>query len=98
MTDLIGYIAGSVACVLFLQTFLWWRSARKWKLEKQKTQLDLLEWQRRAEQAERQLQTMAQWRKKAGETQHQLQTMVEHPPPPADPHFARHLSDLCDRI
>jgi hypothetical protein len=95
MTDIIGYIAGSVGCIFVLQTFLWWRSARKWKLEKQKAQLD---WQRKAEEAERQRQMMAQWRRKAEEAQHQLQTLVQHPPTPADPHFARHLSDLCDRI
>jgi len=81
MTDIIGYIAVSVGCILVLQTFLWWRSAARWKLERQKAQLDLVEWQRKAEEAKR-----------------QLQTLVDHPPTPTDAHFARHLSDLCNRI
>lgn len=81
MTDITAYIAVSAGCICVLQGFLWWRSARKWKLERQKAQLDLVAWQGKAEEAER-----------------QLQALVDNPPTPADSHFARHLSDLCDRM
>src|ERR1700675_661701 len=57
MTNVIEYLAVS-GCLFALLAFLWWRSAKTWKLEKKGMHDDLIEWQRTAKQAELELQAL----------------------------------------